>query len=61
MERLTETQIEQELDKLKDRERIDEKWMQRKYRFKNYLAGVAFVQTIANYAEDLQHHPFIAV
>ncbi|MDC3415116.1 4a-hydroxytetrahydrobiopterin dehydratase [Terrihalobacillus insolitus] len=61
MERLNEEQIEQALQKLSNWKRVDEKWIQRKYRFKNYLAGVRFVHDIANYSENIQHHPFISI
>ncbi|WP_099159012.1 4a-hydroxytetrahydrobiopterin dehydratase [Virgibacillus ndiopensis] len=61
MERLTEEQINQELEKLPNWKRLDEKWIERKYRFKNFLAGVRFVDQIASYAEEKQHHPFISI
>ncbi|WP_188455440.1 4a-hydroxytetrahydrobiopterin dehydratase [Virgibacillus oceani] len=61
MERLTEEQITKELEMLSDWKRLDEKWIERKYRFKNFLAGVNFVDQIAVYAEEKQHHPFISI
>ncbi|WP_407272572.1 4a-hydroxytetrahydrobiopterin dehydratase [Radiobacillus sp. PE A8.2] len=61
MERLTEEQIEAALQELTDWERVDEKWIERKYRFKEYLTGIDFVQSIANYSEDMNHHPFISI
>lgn len=61
MERLTEEQITKELENLPDWKRLDEKWIERKYRFKDFLNGVRFVDQIAEYAEQKQHHPFISI
>ncbi|HLR68746.1 4a-hydroxytetrahydrobiopterin dehydratase [Virgibacillus alimentarius] len=61
MERLSEDQIRKELEQVPDWKRVDEKWIERRYRFKNYLAGVRFVDQIAEYAESKQHHPFISI
>ncbi|GGB45987.1 4a-hydroxytetrahydrobiopterin dehydratase [Virgibacillus dakarensis] len=61
MERLNEEQIKQELEQLPKWKRLDEKWIARKYHFKNFLAGVRFVDQIAEYAESKQHHPFISI
>ncbi|MFD1038207.1 4a-hydroxytetrahydrobiopterin dehydratase [Virgibacillus byunsanensis] len=61
MERLSEEQITKELDNLSNWKRLDEKWIARKYRFRNYLDGVRFVDKIAEYAENKQHHPFISI
>lgn len=61
MERLTEEQIAKELENLPDWKRLDEKWIERRYRFRNYLAGVGFVNQVAAYAESKNHHPFICI
>lgn len=61
MERLSEAQIEKELENLPDWKRLDEKWIGRRYRFKDYLNGVRFVDKVAEYAESKQHHPFISI
>lgn len=61
MERLSEEEIEKELEKLPDWKRIDEKWIERRYRFKDFLNGVRFVDQIAEYAESKNHHPFISI
>ncbi|MFD1362677.1 4a-hydroxytetrahydrobiopterin dehydratase [Lentibacillus salinarum] len=61
MERLSEEQIEKELAKLPDWKRLDDKWIERRYRFKDYLNGVRFVDQIAEYAESKNHHPFISI
>ncbi|MFD2761311.1 4a-hydroxytetrahydrobiopterin dehydratase [Lentibacillus juripiscarius] len=61
MERLSEEQIEKELKDLPEWKRLDEKWIERRYRFKDFLNGVRFVDQIAEYAESKQHHPFISI
>ncbi|WP_373894334.1 4a-hydroxytetrahydrobiopterin dehydratase [Virgibacillus sp. CBA3643] len=61
MERLSEEQIVKELENLPDWKRLDEKWIERRYKFKNYLAGVGFVDQVAAYAESEHHHPFISI
>lgn len=61
MKRLDDEQIAKELENLPNWKRIDEKWVVREYRFKSYLAGVAFVQQVAEYAESRKHHPFISI
>lgn len=61
MERLSEEQIEKELEKLPKWKRLDEKWIQRRYKFENYLMGIEFVSKVAAYAEGKEHHPNIAI
>ncbi|MBY7145122.1 4a-hydroxytetrahydrobiopterin dehydratase [Virgibacillus sp. NKC19-3] len=61
MERLSEEQIVKELKNLPNWKRLDEKWIECRYRFKNYLAGVGFVDQVAAYAESKHHHPFISI
>jgi 4a-hydroxytetrahydrobiopterin dehydratase len=61
MEALSPGEIEQRLDQLQGWKRTDAKWMEKKYRFPEYLTGIQFVQHIAAYAEDVQHHPFITI
>ncbi|MGM8214864.1 4a-hydroxytetrahydrobiopterin dehydratase [Bacillaceae bacterium W0354] len=61
MERLTDKQITEELGKLPEWKLVDEKWIRRRYKFKDYLKGVAFVSKVAEYAEDKNHHPNIAI
>lgn len=59
--KLTEMQIEESLQQLKDWKRIDEKWITRRYRFKQFMDGIDFVQAIAKYSEDVNHHPFMSI
>lgn len=39
----------------------DEKFITKRYRFQDFLTGVRFVNLIAEYAEEIQHHPFISI
>ncbi|MYL72708.1 pterin-4-alpha-carbinolamine dehydratase [Halobacillus litoralis] len=39
----------------------DEKFIVKRYRFGEFLTGVQFVNHIAEYSEDIQHHPFISI
>lgn len=61
MEKLNEAEILEQLTKVKDWKRTDEKWMERKYRFLDYLNGIEFVQAAAELAEKMNHHPFISI
>ncbi|GEL77991.1 4a-hydroxytetrahydrobiopterin dehydratase [Tenuibacillus multivorans] len=61
MERLSDEQVQQELDKLPNWKLVDEKWIRRRYKFKDYLDGVEFVRKVAEYAESKNHHPNIAI
>ncbi len=61
MERLTEEQVLEQLEKLQGWFLQDEKWIVKKYRFKEYLDGIDFVSQIAKISEDIQHHPLISI
>lgn|SRR5690625_78640 len=61
MERLTELEIEQALADNPHWKRLDEKWIERKYRFREYLTGIRFVTEIAEVSEVANHHPFISI
>jgi 4a-hydroxytetrahydrobiopterin dehydratase len=40
----------------------DSKWIVKKYRFTQFLLGIAFVQEVGRIAElELDHHPMIAI
>ncbi|MCM2531453.1 4a-hydroxytetrahydrobiopterin dehydratase [Neobacillus pocheonensis] len=41
--------------------KLDGKFIVKKYRFSEFLKGVAFVNEIANLSEEKNHHPFIAI
>ncbi|MDC3416927.1 4a-hydroxytetrahydrobiopterin dehydratase [Aquibacillus sp. 3ASR75-54] len=53
--------MSEELANLVNWKRVDNKWIEGNYRFKEYLTGVNFVQEIAKYAEEMNHHPFITI
>lgn len=61
MERLTDSEIEQALAKNQNWKLTDEKWIVRKYRFRDYLQGIQFVNQIAEASEEANHHPFISI
>jgi len=61
MERLTEEQIAAELAQTEGWVRKDEKWIERKYRFKEFMQGIQFVNQVAELAEQYNHHPMIAI
>ena len=61
MERLTELEIQEKLTTVPNWKLTDEKWIERKYRFQDYLNGIEFVQQVAVLSEQVQHHPFISI
>lgn len=61
MSRLEEQQIKDKLEQLNGWNLEDEKWLVKKYRFKEFLEGIHFVNQIAELSEHEQHHPFISI
>jgi 4a-hydroxytetrahydrobiopterin dehydratase len=61
LERLSEEEIQERLKSVPNWKLTDEKWIERKYRFTDYLNGIEFVQQVANLSEQVQHHPFISI
>jgi 4a-hydroxytetrahydrobiopterin dehydratase len=41
--------------------KLEGKFIVKKYRFQEFLKGVAFVNEIAQLSEEKNHHPFIAI
>ncbi|MED4203123.1 4a-hydroxytetrahydrobiopterin dehydratase [Neobacillus mesonae] len=41
--------------------KLDGKFILKRYRFQEFLKGVAFVNDIAELSEERQHHPFISI
>ncbi|ELK48878.1 4a-hydroxytetrahydrobiopterin dehydratase [Halobacillus sp. ACCC02827] len=39
----------------------EDKFIVKRYRFSEFLTGVQFVNHVAEYSEDIQHHPFISI
>jgi 4a-hydroxytetrahydrobiopterin dehydratase len=60
MRRLTDEEIQNSLAALSNW-KLDGKFIIKKYRFKEFLKGVAFVNEIANLSEEKNHHPFISI
>jgi len=58
--RLSLTEIDQTLAALPEW-KLDGKFIVKKYRFREFLSGVAFVNEIAELSEEKNHHPFIAI
>ena len=61
MEKYTQIEIDEALISLPEWTQQDEKWIVRKFRFPTYLAGVHFVNEVAQLAERMNHHPMIAI
>jgi 4a-hydroxytetrahydrobiopterin dehydratase len=61
LEKLTESEIQEKLLTVPKWKLTDEKWIERKYRFLDYLNGIDFVQQVANLSEKSNHHPFISI
>lgn len=61
MERLTKEEIDQALANNENWKLTDEKWIIRRYRFRDYLDGIRFVNEIAEASEKANHHPFISI
>ncbi|TGB03955.1 4a-hydroxytetrahydrobiopterin dehydratase [Halobacillus salinus] len=53
-----EQRVKEELDGWK---MADEKFITKRYRFQEFLTGIQFVNRVAEYSEDIQHHPFISI
>lgn len=41
--------------------KLDGKFIVKKYRFREFLKGVAFVNDIAQLSEEKNHHPFMSI
>jgi 4a-hydroxytetrahydrobiopterin dehydratase len=61
MEKLTPEEVSGKLSMVPAWKLKDEKWIERKYRFKEYLNGIDFVQQVADLSEKSNHHPFISI
>ncbi|WP_226673944.1 4a-hydroxytetrahydrobiopterin dehydratase [Rossellomorea aquimaris] len=61
MTKLNEPDISQKLKHLEKWQLKEGKWIVRKYRFKDYLEGIKFVNRLAELAEKVDHHPFITI
>jgi 4a-hydroxytetrahydrobiopterin dehydratase len=61
MEKLLPSEVQEMLSSVPNWKLTDEKWIERKYRFRDYLKGIDFVQSVANLSEQVNHHPFISI
>ncbi len=62
MKKLQPQEIETYLSTVEGWQLIEDKWIQKKYRFKQFLSGIRFVNEVAQIAENrLNHHPFISI
>lgn len=61
MEKLSLSEIQQKLTTVPNWRITEEKWIERKFRFVEYLNGLEFVQRVAELSEKMNHHPFISV
>lgn len=61
MEKLLPSEVQEKLSSVPNWKLTDEKWIERKYRFRDYLKGIDFVQSVANLSEQVNHHPFISI
>jgi 4a-hydroxytetrahydrobiopterin dehydratase len=60
MAALSKTEIHERLKQRRDWSQVG-KAIQRKYSFKSFVAAIAFVNKIADAAEQAQHHPDITI
>ncbi|WML52986.1 4a-hydroxytetrahydrobiopterin dehydratase [Neobacillus sp. PS3-12] len=61
MEKLSLSEIQQKLTTVPNWRITEEKWIERKFRFVEYLNGLEFVQRVGELSEKLNHHPFISI
>jgi 4a-hydroxytetrahydrobiopterin dehydratase len=61
MEKLSLSEIQQKLTTVPNWRITEEKWIERKFRFVEYLNGLEFVQRVAELSEKMNHHPFISI
>lgn len=61
MEKLSPAEIQERLTTVPDWKLTDEKWIERKYRFREFLKGIDFVHMVAQISENANHHPFISI
>jgi 4a-hydroxytetrahydrobiopterin dehydratase len=58
--KVSEERITEALGTLEGWSRED-KWIVKKYRFREYMDGIRFVNRVAELAECMNHHPMIAI
>ncbi|SDY04959.1 4a-hydroxytetrahydrobiopterin dehydratase [Evansella caseinilytica] len=61
MEKLSEQEVRSFLVQAVGWQLVEDKWIEKKYRFDDYLKGIDFVQNVARLAEEINHHPVITI
>lgn len=59
--RIPDEQKQERVDQLNGWKLEGEKFIVKRYRFKEFLTGIQFVNEVADYSEKIQHHPFISI
>ncbi|WP_226584995.1 4a-hydroxytetrahydrobiopterin dehydratase [Halobacillus litoralis] len=59
--RIPEDEKESRVSQLADWKLTEGKFITKRYRFTEFLTGVQFVNHVAEYSEEIQHHPFISI
>lgn len=60
-QKLTEEQVAAQIDSLQGWALEESKWIVKKYRFREFMAGIRFIGEVAGIAEEQNHHPMIAI
>ncbi|WP_027724205.1 4a-hydroxytetrahydrobiopterin dehydratase [Tuberibacillus calidus] len=61
MRRVSDEEVANVLNELDGWTVEEEKWLRKRYRFPEFLKGIAFVNDIAKLSEEVKHHPFISI
>src|SRR5690625_1708074 len=61
MEKMSAADVHDALSHLDNWKQSDEKWIEKRYRFKEFMDGISFVNEVASIAEEINHHPMIAI
>ena len=61
MNRLSDEQVKEELEKIGDWMFTEDGEISRQYRFNNFVKAIEFVNKVAELAEELGHHPDIVI
>ncbi|SFP78010.1 4a-hydroxytetrahydrobiopterin dehydratase [Salibacterium halotolerans] len=61
MSTLENETIERRLNELDGWKRSDAKTIERTFSFDEFLTGISFVDKVAEYAEEVQHHPHVTI
>ncbi|MGP4075385.1 4a-hydroxytetrahydrobiopterin dehydratase [Halobacillus sp. K22] len=58
---IPEDEKQQRVEGLEGWKLTDDKFIVKRYRFEDFLSGIRFVNLVAEYSEEIQHHPFISI